>query len=63
MKPLIIVWANYLYEYNYNTYYEVMNMTPKELEQRFNEVTKTEVKKWKNIKKYYSTNGLKHTKF
>ena len=46
MKPLIIVWANYLYEYNYNTYYEVMNMTPKELEQRFNEVTKTEVKKW-----------------
>ena len=38
--PEILIYANYLYECNYNTYEEVMSMNLKELEDRFNEVTK-----------------------
>ena len=38
----MMMWGNYLFEYNHNTMEEITKMTYTELETRFREVTNTE---------------------
>lgn len=40
LTPLMLLYANYLYEKEYNTYKEVMAMDFKQLQNRFLEITK-----------------------